>query len=257
MEQALLATKITHKMNHNFLNLKPDQLDKPLFRVFKRKWFFDIVDTNQVTLAHPRKWDDPFENFIMNATGELMTGEVFTVDFRNNFFGQCWTMTRENDAMWRIYAPDEDGVRLTTTPRKLLQALYDQAGRFKDINSFIGKVEYKSKVALTKLLTDSQLIRSMLTDSTGRGQVQTLLFKRVAFRHENEVRLIYNSNGKVPGDYYKFQVNPFELFDDIVFDPRMRYDEFKKDKDRLIKLGYRKRIVKSTLYQVPQLRFKL
>lgn len=242
-------------MNQNFLNLKQLQLDKPIFRVFSRKWFFEIFKTNQLTLVQPRKWDDPFENFIMNATGDLGNGQVFSVKFRDNFFGQCWTMTRESDAIWRIYAARKDGIRVTTTPRKLLKALYEQAGPFRDLNSFLGKVEYKSTPALTKMLNDGQSMRNLLTDTSGKGPARTLLFKRIAFRHENEVRLIHNSNNTVANDLFKFTVDPSELFDDVVFDPRMKYDRFQKDKQRLLRMGYKKRVVKSVLYRVPKLSF--
>lgn len=97
----------------------------------------------------------------------------------------------------------------------------------------------------------------MILDQTGFGQALTLLFKRTPFKHENEVRLIYNSQGKVNGDLYKFEIEPFGLIDDIVFDPRMDYKKFKEEKRNLRKLGFKKRIVKSNLYKVPKFNFRL
>ena len=76
------------------------------------------------------------------------------------------------------------------------------------------------------------------------------------FRHENEVRLIYNSNVKLGSEIYRFNIDPFDLFDDIVFDPRMEYDDFKKFKLFLTRLNYKRRIVKSNLYKVTKLKFK-
>lgn len=243
-------------MKRNFLNFKADELDTRIYRVFTSERLFQAFNDKKLTLVHPKKWDDPFENYIMNSTGELESGELFSVGLRDHFYGQCWTMTRESDSIWRIYAPKKDGIRVTTTPRKLLKSLYDEAGEFRDINSFIGKVEYWTTKELIAQLDDASAMRAMLTDTTGAGQAMTLLFKRKPFKHENEVRILYNSNGNTNGELFQFKINPIDLFDDIVFDPRMDYSEFKKQKSELRKLGFTKRIVKSNLYKVPNLKFK-
>jgi hypothetical protein len=191
----------------------------------------------------------------MNSYGELESGEKFGVGFRDNYYGQCWTFTKESDAIWRIYAPNKNGVKVTSTPRKLLKALYIQAGEFKDINSFIGRVEYWSTKKLLKQLNDGSLMRSLLIDPSGKGPVFTLLFKRIPFKHENEIRLIYNAQKPLNNKVYSFNIDPFDLFDKLVFDPRMPYSEFRQNKAILIKLGYKKSIVKSNLYRIPKLKF--
>jgi len=241
-------------MKKNFLNLKHIEKDKSIFRVISIKRLFELFNNKELVLVQPKKWDDPFENFIMNSTGELKSGEMFSVGFRENFYGQCWTMTRESDAMWRIYSPDKNGARISTTPRKLLKSLYDVSGKFRDISCFIGKVEYYTTPKLKQLLELNG--SSWLTDSTGAGQAQTLLFKRNAFKHENEVRLIYNSQGKVNGDLFRIKIDSFDLIDDIVFDPRIEYSTFLKYKKQLKTLGFSKRIVKSILYQAPKLKLR-
>ncbi|WP_430966768.1 DUF2971 domain-containing protein [Spongiimicrobium sp. 2-473A-2-J] len=233
------------------------QKDKNIYRVFSVDRLFEIFNSKQLTLVRPKLWDDPFENVIMNSTGELESGEIFTIDSRNNFYGQCWTYTNESDAIWRIYAPNKDGVRVRTTPRKLLKSLYERSDEFRDLHCFIGKVDYYSKKRLNALLSNSKTISSWLLDSTGVGQAMTLLFKRYAFMHENEVRILYNSNGKVKSDLFKYSIDPIDLIEDIVFDPRMDYKKFRTHKSDLKKLGFKGRIVKSNLYTVPKLNFKL
>lgn len=242
-------------MERNFLNLKDKEKDEPIFRVISIKRLFELFNNKENVLVSPKKWDDPFENFIMNSTGELESGEMFSVGFRDNFYGQCWTRTRESDAMWRIYSPDKNGVRITTTPRKLLKSLYDVSGQFRDLSCYIGKVKYYTTPKLKKLLKTNA--SSWILDSTGAGQAQTLLFKRTAFKHENEIRLIYNSQGKVKGDLFRFKIDPLELIDDIVFDPRIDYGQFAKQKNKLKDLGFDRRIVKSNLYRSPRLKFRM
>jgi hypothetical protein len=156
--------------------------------------------------------------------------------------------------MWRIYSPDKNGARIATTPRKLFKALYDSADKFRDINCFIGKVNYYTTPKLNRLLQNHA--SDWITDTIGAGQAQTLLFKRNAFKHENEYRLIFNSQGKINSDIYSFPIDPLDLIDDIVFDPRIEYNEFSIHKKELQKLGFNKRIVKSILYQAPHLTFR-
>lgn len=240
-------------MNRNFLNLTEKQKDQPIYRIIEPKRFFELFENKEIVLVKPKLWDDPFENFIMNAQGQLENGEIFSIEFREHFFGQCWTRTKESDALWRIYSPKKNGIRIATTPRKLLESLYKSAGQFKDINSFIGKVNYYTTPKLKELLANHAA--KWIIDSSGAGQAQTLLFKRTPFKHENEVRIIFNSHGNEKTNLYRFPVNPIDLIDDIVFDPRIDYSEFSSQKKLIRKMGFTKRIVKSNLYKVQNLKF--
>lgn len=240
-------------MDRNFINFSKKELDKKIYRVFTIQRLLEIFQEKKLALVRPYKWDDPFENYIMNSTGELEDGQLFSIGFKDHFYGQCWTMTRESDALWRIYAPEKNGVRLTSTPRKLLSALFSfNQDRFKTLTCFIGKVEYHTTARLTQILLNAN---ALMTDQSGIGQARSLLLKRKPFKHENEVRLIFNSLGKIKNDVYKFDINPFELFTDMVFDPRMDYLLFKVFKEHFRKLGFKHRIVKSVLYKIPKFSF--
>lgn len=48
---------------------------------------------------------------------------MVTFGFRSDFYGQCWTLKSTSDAMWRIYSPKKDAVRVRTTIRKLAESL--------------------------------------------------------------------------------------------------------------------------------------
>lgn len=98
-----------------------------------------ILTTKKITLVKPHKWDDPFENALLKS--EFQIGDEFG-DFaaKDSIYGQCWTQHRETDAMWRIYSQNKDGVRLSTTPRKLLEALKKGCSRVPGLSCFVGKV---------------------------------------------------------------------------------------------------------------------
>lgn len=241
-------------MERNFLNFRTKDIDKPIFRFLTVERLFEIFKTHQNVLVSPKLWEDPFENHIMTSFINQKTEDEkdICIGFRDNFYGQCWTQTRESDAMWRIYSPAKNGARITTTPRKLLQSLFiDTGNQIKNYSCFLGKVNYYSTQKLKEHLDQNAVY--WLIEPSGKGMIQSLLFKRKPFKHENEVRLLINTKFKTQrGEFtYPYRFNPLEIIDDIVFDPRISFDEFREYKTQLRKLNFTKRIVKSKLYNMP------
>lgn len=243
-------------MKDHLIHLTEEDLDKPIYRIFSFKRLEEIFKEKKLTLAKPKKWDDPFENFILNSTGTLPDGREFQIGFRDNYYGQCWSLTVESDAMWRIYSPEKDGVKVKTTIRKLFQPLFEAGeiyhktdGTPFNTSSFVGKVRYSKTSTLLDMLKDKKRMSNKIFDQTGWGQASTFFFKRTAFKHEKEVRIIYNSQ-KNTDDFYKINIDPFDLFDNIVFDPRMKEEDFKNYKKQLRDWGYKRIIYQSSLYKV-------
>lgn len=114
----------------------------------------------------------------MNLNPEDIFFQILEKDFLDN--AGLWT--RESDAIWRIYAPQKDGVRVTSTPKELLYALSTATGNG---SNFIGKVKYYTKEKLTQTLNDFKLIKRLKTNSNDIDFAMTLLMKRIPFKHEN------------------------------------------------------------------------
>ena len=249
-------------MKDNLIFLTDADLDRPIYRIFSFSRLEEILNENKLTLVKPKKWDDPFENFILSSTGILPDGREIEIAFRENYYGQCWSLTRESDAMWRIYSPDKDGVKVKTTIRKLFTPLFVAGGQHTkfdgtvyNVSTFIGKVKYSTTRTLTEMLKDEHRMSENVFDQSGWGQASTFFFKRIAFRHEKEIRIIYNSDDNLSSNIFKFDINPFELFEEIVFDPRMSTVKFNELKNKLVNYGYKKRIIQSGLYKL--LKFKI
>jgi hypothetical protein len=100
------------------------------------------------------------------------------------------------------------------------------------------------------MLKDEQRMSGKIFDQSGWGQASTFFFKRVAFRHEKEVRLIYNSQNDNQFDTFKFDINPIDIFDEIVFDPRMAETDYQDQKNKVIDWGFDKSIIQSGLYKL-------
>ncbi|MGD9368632.1 MAG: DUF2971 domain-containing protein [Desulfobacteraceae bacterium] len=139
-------------------------------------------------------------------------------ELRNRGYGQCWTLNIESDAMWRIYSPDKNGVKIQTKIRKLFQSLYSAQTSYGTLSCFIGKVDYYPKEKIDKLVEDRLTGKERFDGSI--GQARSLLFKRNAFKHENEVRLIYlHPRNQSDSNVYLYHCDPLSLIDRITFDP--------------------------------------
>jgi len=137
----------------NAINLTDDELDKPVYRIMPVYRLLEGLESKQQVLVKPYKWDDPFENMLLSSDVKLSSGESGTMpELRDSVYGQCWTLHKETDAMWRIYSNDNNGVKIKSTPRKLLDALKVSDLRFSDIQCFIGKVCYLNQKDLVHTL---------------------------------------------------------------------------------------------------------
>lgn len=245
--------------HRNILDI--EDIDVPLHRVFSLKRFRDILETRSMTLTRTPRWEDPFENFLLRATGRMPNGEEVSLrGLHDNYYGQCWTLREESDAMWRIYSPKEMGVKLKTTARKLFDAVYDHEDRFSDLTYFLGLVQYLPEAQLVKIMSNPDITRALLFDGTGVNQVRTLLWKREEFSHEEEVRLIFCGDRKrhdLDTDFYPFAIDPNGLFDEVVIDPRADESQVQEITEEICRRGYTGPLRQSPLYRLPDFEIPL
>ena len=80
--------------------------------------------------------------------------------------------------------------------------------------------------------------------------------KRKAFEYEREVRLIYikRSKEKRANGVYKYRLDPYDVFDQVMIDPRMSDENYLKYRDEIVsKTNFDKSKVKhSELYKQPK-----
>ncbi len=233
--------------------------DTPVYRVFSNQRLFEMFSDKKLTLVAPQKWDDPFENFL--AKCKAVVDGIPNVDIGGlfkSFYGQCWTLNPESDAMWRIYSHTKDGARVSTTAGRLLRSIYNPSDPFASMSYYIGSVGYETEGDLRKLFENPANASGAALDATGKGQAMTLFLKRKEFEHEAEIRLLYQFNkdgcsDQRPEDIWPFAIDPNTLFDDVLFDPRMDNAAFRAALQRLRALGFAKPVEQSTLYKLPNL----
>lgn len=83
---------------------------------------------------------------------------------------------------------------------------------------------------------------------------KSLLVKRWAFRHENEVCLLYMEmdDNQLEKDVYSYEIDTHSLISQIVIDPRLSKEKANEQKKNIIdNTGYDVEIKRSLLYTFP------
>ncbi|WP_298936870.1 DUF2971 domain-containing protein [uncultured Ruegeria sp.] len=222
-----------------------------IYRVFPRDRFFQLFEESNNVLVRPTMWDDPFENFILRSPVRTASGEKGEFAFHKDLYGQCWTLHTASDAMWRIYSPEKDAVRVRTTVGRLLDSLCAANKGTENDSCYIGKVDYPTEAKL------KTFARTIFKDGlTARAVANSLLAKRKAFEHEKEVRIIFFEGGQTVHEngVYKYPLDPHAVFDQVMLDPRMSTEEYARFKEDIVKkTGFDKtRIKRSLIYKPPE-----
>lgn len=198
-----------------------------------------LFENNELFFSRPSQWTDPYETRLVHSAADRV-------------FGQCWCSKGVSDAMWRIYSPNHLGVRITTTTRKLREAL-EKAAKIRNMTVRLGDVRYVSQ---HDIQLEARTIHRDLQANYSVERASDLLFlKRSAFSHEYEYRALLTVDTPNP-DWeetgLKVPVNPHKLIDNILVDPRAPKElanaliyYFKKH------ILYTRRVSPSVLYKTP------
>jgi len=152
-----------------------------------------------------------------------------------------------------------DGVRVKTTLKKLREVFIKH--HLNAMNSwFLGKIEYKTLGEIKKWIGGNlPYCENVCMPKLPYGQIHALLIKLNQYNHENEVRIILNSNANSEINsrdiYDDIIIDPVELFDTILIDPRMNENIYRIFKAELLRKGFKKeQVIQSGLLNPTSLR---
>lgn len=235
----------------NYIRIpNPDQI---IYRTYSSKRFLDVLTSGRDALVNPSKWDDPFENFFFKAKVEISPTEAATLeDLAKDWYGQCWTINDDTDALWRIYSHDKDGVKVRTTVRKLLGNLVATGGAFPRLQYFAGAVGYHDLAAITSMMS-GVTFQDISFGGTNDKFAELLCMKRTAFAHEAEVRILFNDTEKKNGatGIFTYPLNANDIFDEVVLDPRLSQVDFLTLQQAIVRAGCKLPVTQSDLYHTP------
>lgn len=232
----------------SFINLSTDEIKSPLYRYTDFGRLIEMFSKKEMTFVRPEKWDDPFENYIIDPDVRFADGSFIRLVYRQVIHGSCWTKKSVSDAMWRIYSPDKISVRIKSTPEKLGQAMENGLKKSNDSSWYIGKVQYYSQRQVEAKAVD--FANRFFKSKQDKTAAEALLIKRTSFSHEKEVRaILVDRNGKSKNGVLKIKVDPHEIIDSILVDSRASYEWFDVYSHYLrTVIGFRGHIAKSALY---------
>jgi hypothetical protein len=257
-----------------FIGVDPDIA---VYRIFPLPYFEDALRNRELVLLTPELWPDRFEvlprRLFVIVDGHPDCG--FPLDaYLPPSFAQCWSRSSDSDILMRAYSrvvnartsknctskwntcPKEEGVRVRSTPRKLIEVL--RAGVPVERECFVGKVEYVEPDAITSHLshmvirivgdafshTNDDLREAITCRVTNtfkqpEASARLLLVKRKAFEQEAEVRLLVIGGRDQPGKHLiRIPIDPNDVFEEVSFDARLDSLEREARKKHASALGY-------------------
>jgi hypothetical protein len=224
---------------NGYLRLRSYDREMYVYRIVPLERLYELFETGRNVLVSPRKWDDPFENFILR--GNQLS--------RRGLFGQCWTRHRASDAMWRIYSPQSGGVRLRSRVCTLLETLTRSLGSAASSSRpFVGSVRYLPERRLLRFAQKAINQNGLREPSQ---MAETLLVKRLAFRHEREIRLILCRDHDLNDDLAPYGLDPHKLVDQLMLDPRLTPDEAAGVRDEIRRRTKFRGDIKRSLLDAP------
>lgn len=233
----------------------------PIYQILPLKYAKLILTNKELRFNNVFKyWDDPYELFLFKQN-ILIEGTPLTIkDFDKRHYGQCWSLNKDTDAMWRIYSPQKDGVRLKTTIGKMIEVLNQTRGMYEACPAF-GLVKYVDKEFIINYL------RGIEKGGSGRffeKMSDSLFYKRKEFSHEKEVRfiiktgdIVYNKCQFVEGDFINLKVDSNHFIEEIALDPRLDSDEVERIKNELYAINDSIPVCQSDLYAFEILQMNL
>lgn len=208
----------THTIEHNELN----DFER-ICRYIDLKDLIWWIETGTTHLTRVTSWDDPWEYPSSNILEIGNLSKCKPKRIEDTFYAQCWCRnvpdemgsSPDCDAMWTKYSPNRQGLMIKTTVGKLCQM-------FKPHFQF-------ATLAPMKYAPEYEIKTEQLFGPPGHMELSVVYIKRDAFRYENEVRYatselqgvdyVEDIEGKIK-DRIFLKVNPRELLDDIITDPR-------------------------------------
>ena len=240
--------------------------DKPIYRIFPLWFLEEALRLRQLVLIPPRSWEDPYEIVGDAIQVSRWEGDRWQQEIINQSlppaYAQCWSETSESDTLLRAYSrvvkdphfgrntcPRDEGVRVRTTPRKLLRAIIEGTRSAPKGSCFLGSVQYLSEEGVLQTIANAigHVGKEVFRIPSNRAKL--LLLKRMAFAHEAEIRIIYVRDQSEPAlPLLRVPIRPNEVFDQITFDPRLSAFERVERETVIRSLGYEGELTESLLY---------
>lgn len=215
--------------------------DDKLYRFISYKRLLDHLVNERFLFVKYTSFDDPWEGFFHKAYFKVNEHTTYGVLGENRPFIMCFTKRKVSEAMWRIYSKDTNGIQIVTSVGKLKKLVKNSYSEF---DCHLQEVVYDDDIE-----KEDFFIRKFPTATREEKSIKCLFYKRKAFNHEEEVRLVlYSKTNRPDDDIYSVYADPNEIIEMIILDPRIDEKTENLQIRTLNKLGFQGNVVKSRLY---------
>lgn len=209
------------------------------------------ADRDKLYMKRLDKWTDPFEKKALTAN-YYCDGQkhAFHHPLVNNVYGICFTENYNCEAQWYYYGQEEPIVLISVRLEKLLETLDKSKDTF-----YIGRVDYcvqndiQKKIAqcvLADLDTFQKDVSSNFTSDECEKLLRPLLFKRLPFVYEREIRILKVGSATEDGEHKDVENVPLstdftKLIGKVTISPftPKRFENVQKfQKELLLKEGF-------------------
>ena len=225
---------------------------KLLFKYMPLEFALGTIKEKYLWFCNPVIWKDPFEKRFIEAKYQVGNKEV-GFPLKGRLFCSCMTQTPTSEAHWNNYSKGQIGISLKINRESLVNVLKKYTN---DYNVYIGKVNYIKTNDLKKKISEIPGIGTIqpLTLSNHELLIKLLLLKRIAFKYEDEIRIIIVKKHKTKENGIKldYTIKPYDLIDTITIDPNVGQNIEAMLKDLFKKQYGFEKVFKSQLYSMPK-----
>lgn len=233
-----------------------DDLDQPIYRIFPLWFFEEALRLKSIALISPSKWADPYEDICSNVLLRDGQNPGRAQKELSNYlmpaYAQCWSFENNSDILMRAYSrvtihpilrrnmePALEGVRVQSTPRKLIQSINAFSKNRNEVRFYLGRMIYAPGNEITQHIANTIARVGPMQIGHADNRAELLFLKRDYFRHEDEVRLlaIFNDRAHIH-DPYRVTIDPNLVFTKVEFDPRLILFERREREASARNLGY-------------------
>lgn len=227
-----------------------------LNRIINLDRFIEFQE-NKFVFISPSKWSDPYEKAFLQAKYEFNEQSYFhplrpIAREGHKLYAQCWTAGKQTEAMWKGFAPNEDGVMIQMSTRNILKILNNISHRG-SYNFYIGKVNYQDSEHLYDMKAHHQTWVDIANGRINPRTIGLIFKKRQAFEYEKEYRILaIKRSGRNKRFFIQFTFEEILGYVNYLkFDPRMGEKLFNFTKQTLQNDYPELDIHKSRLYKNP------
>jgi hypothetical protein len=225
-----------------------------LYRIITLDRFLDF-ENDQMVFVSPSKWSDPYEKAFLEANYNFQ-GNVYQHPLKTSngykLFAQCWTENIQTEAMWKVFAPNGDGVMIKLEANNLIKIL-EEISKKGSYDFYIGKALYEDVEHIYRMKQENGVWMDIAEKNLSERVLSLLLKKRMPFQSENEIRVMaVKRNGHNKRHYISLKVSDLLRYVEYLkFDPRMGEKLFKFTQEALNIKYPNLNIHKSRLYTNP------